>query len=66
MGLPVVMVELQAQDAPAVVVTPRDAAAEPVRLEALAIPEITQQGPVAAVMVQRVTVEVVAAHNNYK
>jgi len=60
------MVQLQAQDAPAVLVMLRDAVAGPELRETLAIKVTAQQGPVVAVMVQRVTVGVAMAYNNYR
>jgi hypothetical protein len=59
------MVRLQAQDAPAVEETLRDAVAGPAHPESLAIQVIAQRGPVVAVMAQRVTVGVAMAYNNY-
>jgi hypothetical protein len=64
--LPVVVVQLQAQDAPAVPVTLRDAVAGAALRETLAMKVIAQRGPVVAVMVQRVTVGVAMAYNNYR
>ena len=58
------MVQLQAQDAPAVLLTLRDAVAEAALRENLAIKVTAQWGPVVAVMVQRVTVGAVMAFNN--